>query len=222
VSADGSDVGLAWKVCGWVGQACFVSRFFVQWALSERAKRVVTPRVFWWLSLFGAVLLIGYTLQRGEPVLLFGYAITGAIYLRNLWVSGAKRARSTLGPLPAMALAALACAALLISGAHDPKAGFGDSTAWMLVAFVGQGLWSTRFLVQWYCTERTGESHFPVAFWWFSLGGNALLLAYAIFLGDPVYIAGFVPGPIVQVRNLMLASRSRAEPSGAGSQSSES
>ena len=75
---------------------------------------------------------------------------------------------------------------------------------WLTIGIVGQTLWTARFLVQWWSTERAGASHFPRLFWWLSLSGNALLLAYAIHLRDAVYIAGFVPGPIVQIRNLML------------------
>jgi lipid-A-disaccharide synthase-like uncharacterized protein len=47
-------------------------------------------------------------------------------------------------------------------------------------------------------------------FWWLSLAGNALLLAYAVHLRDPIFIAGFVPGPLVQVRNLMLQGRAES------------
>ena len=61
-----------------------------------------------------------------------------------------------------------------------------------------------RFLIQWVASERRGSSHFPPAFWIVSLVGNLALLAYALRLGDPVYIAGFLPGPLVQVRNLVL------------------
>ena len=59
--------------------------------------------------------------------------------------------------------------------------------------------------MQWYASERAGESHFPRSFWYLSLAGNVLLLAYACHLADPVYIAGYVLGPLVQVRNLMLS-----------------
>ena len=81
-------------------------------------------------------------------------------------------------------------------------AGFG-----LVVGAVGQSVWSSRFVVQWYLSEREGHSHFPQAFWWISLVGNTLLLTYAVRLGDPVWIAGLCLGPVVQIRNLMLIQR---------------
>ena len=44
-----------WKVIGWIGNAVFFSRFFVQWYATEKKKQVVVPQAFWWLSLLGTV-----------------------------------------------------------------------------------------------------------------------------------------------------------------------
>lgn len=85
---------------------------------------------------------------------------------------------------------------------------------WTTVGFVGQAIFSSRFVVQWFFTERSGEAHFPRVFWWLSLVGNTLLLTYACRLQDPIFIAGFALGPVVQVRNLMLSSRERMAAAG--------
>ncbi len=193
-------------VLGFIGQAFFFSRFLVQWALSERAGRSLTPRIFWWLSLSGAVLLAVYTLQRRELVLLVGYSINGAIYARNLWLQA--RAGSRVKHSGTLVLLALAAAGALVAAAVlKQRADAESSTAWLACAVLGQGFWSSRFVVQWWASERSGHSHFPVVFWWLSLAGNVLLLAYAIHRRDAVLIAGYAPGPLVQVRNLMLARR---------------
>ena len=73
---------------------------------------------------------------------------------------------------------------------------------WSVVGFAGQALFSTRFVVQWLASERVGRSVVPVAFWFFSLGGGILLLIYALYKGDPVFILGQCFGLIVYVRNL--------------------
>jgi lipid-A-disaccharide synthase-like uncharacterized protein len=80
---------------------------------------------------------------------------------------------------------------------------------WLTVGFLGQALFTARFLVQWLASERKRESIVPVAFWWFSLLGGLMLLSYAIFRRDPVIITGQAMGLFVYVRNLMLVSRSR-------------
>jgi lipid-A-disaccharide synthase-like uncharacterized protein len=65
VSPDGKLFGIqwsVWKVIGWLGNAVFFSRFFVQWYATEKLKRVVVPTAFWWLSLLGSLLLLSYAL----------------------------------------------------------------------------------------------------------------------------------------------------------------
>jgi lipid-A-disaccharide synthase-like uncharacterized protein len=80
---------------------------------------------------------------------------------------------------------------------------------WLAVGFLGQALFTARFLVQWLASERKRESIVPVAFWWLSLLGGLALLSYAIFRRDPVIITGQAMGLFVYVRNLMLVSKTR-------------
>jgi lipid-A-disaccharide synthase-like uncharacterized protein len=75
---------------------------------------------------------------------------------------------------------------------------------WILLGFVAQGMFTMRFLVQWIASEKAKRSVVPVAFWFFSLGGGALLLLYAIHREDPVFIAGQALGLVIYVRNLWL------------------
>jgi lipid-A-disaccharide synthase-like uncharacterized protein len=81
---------------------------------------------------------------------------------------------------------------------------------WLYLGFAGQLLFGLRFLVQWVVSERKGESVIPIYFWYFSLIGSMILLAYAIFRRDPVFILGQSTGFIVYTRNLMLIYRKRA------------
>ncbi|MBB5223982.1 lipid-A-disaccharide synthase-like uncharacterized protein [Amaricoccus macauensis] len=75
---------------------------------------------------------------------------------------------------------------------------------WVMVGFVGQALFSMRFLVQWIMSERARQSVMPVAFWYFSVGGGIVLLAYAIYRRDPVFMLGQAMGLMVYARNLWL------------------
>jgi lipid-A-disaccharide synthase-like uncharacterized protein len=186
---------------GWLGQSCFFTRFFVQWLASERARRSVVPRSFWWLSLAGAVLTSVYALRRGEALLLAGFLANGAIAARNLRLArgGAPADAARTGLL---GLAALAFVAVLVAVELHL-----EGSPWALVGGAGQALWAARFPLQWWLSERAGVSHFPRVFWWVSLGGNLLLLAYALHLRDPVFVLGFLPGPFLQVRNLALSRR---------------
>ncbi|MBI5854775.1 MAG: lipid-A-disaccharide synthase N-terminal domain-containing protein [Nitrospirae bacterium] len=80
-------------------------------------------------------------------------------------------------------------------------------TIWIAVGFFGQGLFFMRWVVQWLASERSAESKMPVAFWYMSLIGGLITLAYAIYRKDPVFIAGQSIGAVVYVRNLMLIRR---------------
>lgn len=79
---------------------------------------------------------------------------------------------------------------------------------WKLVGYAGQIMFTMRFLVQWIASEKAGKSITPKSFWYLSIGGNVLLLAYAAFyLRDEIITIGQLFGSIVYVRNLMLIER---------------
>lgn len=87
---DGKFLGIewsTWKVIGWLGNAVFFSRFFVQWYATEKRKQVVVPQAFWWLSLIGSVTLLSYGLfYLKDSVVIFAYAFTWIPYIRNLMI----------------------------------------------------------------------------------------------------------------------------------------
>ena len=77
----------AWKIVGWLGNAIFFSRFFVQWYATEKKKQVVIPQAFWWLSLIGSVTLLCYGLfYLHDSVVIFAYAFTWIPYIRSLMI----------------------------------------------------------------------------------------------------------------------------------------
>lgn len=80
-------------------------------------------------------------------------------------------------------------------------------TIWIATGFLGQGLFFGRWIVQWLASERSASSKVPISFWYLSLVGGLITLAYAIYRKDPVFIAGQSIGAVVYVRNLMLIYR---------------
>lgn len=80
-------------------------------------------------------------------------------------------------------------------------------TIWLGIGFLGQGLFFGRWVVQWIASERSSESRVPLSFWYMSLIGGLITLAYAIYRMDPVFISGQGVGAIVYVRNLVLIHR---------------
>ncbi|MFW5641562.1 MAG: lipid-A-disaccharide synthase N-terminal domain-containing protein [Roseicyclus sp.] len=80
---------------------------------------------------------------------------------------------------------------------------------WVVLGLTAQFAFSMRFIVQWIASERAGRSYVPVEFWYLSIVGGAMLLSYAIYRQDVVFILGQSMGLIVYVRNLVLIRRGR-------------
>jgi len=80
---------------------------------------------------------------------------------------------------------------------------------WIGVGFLGQILFGSRMLVQWIASEREGRSIVPTVFWYISIAGGLVLLSYAIYRADPVFILGQATGSLVYLRNLYFIRRER-------------
>jgi lipid-A-disaccharide synthase-like uncharacterized protein len=85
----------------------------------------------------------------------------------------------------------------------------GIPALWLAIGFGGQAIFFSRFAVQWVASERQKKSVIPNAFWWLSIAGAAITLAYWILRRDPVGIVGQLGGFFIYTRNLMLIRRAR-------------
>ena len=77
----------------------------------------------------------------------------------------------------------------------------------LLVGYLAQAMFAMRFVVQWIASERAGRSVVPTTFWIFSIGGGLMLLGYALYRKDPVFIIGQAFGVFVYLRNLQFIIR---------------
>lgn len=92
----------------------------------------------------------------------------------------------------------------------------GGVTLWTCVGLLGNALFSSRFFVQWYVSEKQGRSVIPVSFWYLSLVGSVITSIYAIHLGSVPYILGVLPPTFIYARNLILIARGEKTLSDAG------
>jgi lipid-A-disaccharide synthase-like uncharacterized protein len=202
---------ILWLGIGFTAQAAYAGRFLLQWIVSERERRSVIPIQFWHLSVVAETLLLAYAFHRRDPVIVTGQLVGLAIYLRNIEfiqrsMEGV-RSRSWFQP---WLLLSLAAAVAGYAGAPEAATralrvdGF-----WTLFGLAGQALFTSRFIVQWLFSERARKSVTPVYFWYLSISGSLMLLAYAIAIRDPVIIVGQAFGFVVYVRNLMLLEREK-------------
>lgn len=86
-----------------------------------------------------------------------------------------------------------------------------QESMWLAIGFIGQALFSMRFIVQWLKSERLRKSVIPVAFWYFSITGGLTLLSYAIYRQDPVFIVGQATGVFIYLRNLYFIIREQRQ-----------
>ena len=80
---------------------------------------------------------------------------------------------------------------------------------WLTVGLLGQLMFTARFVAQWWASEKAGRSVVPVAFWYFSILGSLIVLAYGIHKLEPVIIIGQLPGTVIYARNLWLLRKER-------------
>lgn len=200
-----TDIESLWIAIGLLAQVAFSARFLLQWLLSERARRSLLPVHFWTFSVIGSVLLLAYACHRRDPVIASGQLLGLGIYLRNIQLVGRASGRSIPAFGSWLLLAAAASAIGLLSHAAPLNAITARSEpAWMLLGFVGQALFTGRFVVQLLYSERAQASVNPVLFWYLSMSGSLLLLGYALHTGDVVIILGQSFGLLVYLRNLHL------------------
>ena len=199
---------------GFLAQLFFSARIVIQWVLSERAHRVVSPSAYWICSLAGSWLLFLYGWLRDDFSIILGQLISYYIYLWNLNLKGIypripRVLRAILLATPVLAIAAIA------GHAEQFVATFlqNDEVPIGLLVFgsVGQAVFSLRFVYQWIYSARHGESSLPAGFWLMSLAGSAMIIAYGMARLDPVLILGQSVGFGAYARNLFIGYRSGHE-----------
>lgn len=204
-------------ILGFIAQGLFSARILVQWIMSERAKKVVSPTVFWVLSLVASWIFFIYGWLRHDFSIMLGQLIGYYVYIWNL---NAKGLWAKLRPGLRQAVVTLLLLTPVVGVGlmlRDPQAVaqalFGNEKLplWMIIfGSAGQVIFSLRFIYQLIYSSRHGESVLPAGFWIISLTGSAIIIAYGIFRLDPVIILGQACGFISYTRNLMIWKRSHA------------
>jgi lipid-A-disaccharide synthase-like uncharacterized protein len=195
---------------GFLAQLIFSGRLILQWILSEKSKKVLTPAIFWKLSLFASFLLFVYGYLREDFAIMLGQAITYFIYIRNLqlqgeWKKAPKLMRFFLWIFPLLIVIYYFNnntydLAKLLKNENIPH--------WLLaLGIIAQTVFALRFVYQWIYSEKNKESSLPFGFWLLSFIGSIMILIYAIIRRDPVLFVGHLMGSVIYFRNLVLLKR---------------
>lgn len=192
---------------GFLAQIFFSARILYQWIVTEKAKKIISPPIFWILSIFGSYLLFIYGVLRNDFAIIFGQFIAYYIYLWNLNMQGIWK-RIHVGLKAILLLTPVIAVALLMRDMNAFTTLFfrqKDIPIWLLIfGSAGQVLFTFRFIYQWIYSAHLHRSVLPIGFWIISLLGSGIIVAYGIIRHDPVLILGQSVGFVAYVRNIMI------------------
>lgn len=182
-------------------------RTLLQWILSERAKKVLSPTIYWVLSIIASYLFFIYGWFRNDFSILLGQMISYYIYIWNLNENGVWHKINGFIKLILIGTPICAVGFLIKESTH-----FIDNfltnkdIPLQLVIFgsLGQVVFTLRFVYQWIYSMRRNESLLPFGFWIISLVGSGIIAIYGIIRVDPILILGQSVGFIAYIRNIML------------------
>ncbi|WP_461532396.1 lipid-A-disaccharide synthase N-terminal domain-containing protein [Sinomicrobium sp.] len=192
---------------GFVAQLLFSSRLLLQWIISEKNKTVLTPKLFWQLSLLASFLLFVYGYLRHDFAIMLGQTLTYFIYIRNMQIQGGWRQLPIIFRIFLWLFPFAIIVYYYNNNTMDIANLFQNEEIPLWLLFLGsaaQLIFTFRFVYQWIYSERKKESLLPAGFWILSLSGALLILIYAILRKDPVLLTGHLFGCVVYTRNLMI------------------
>jgi lipid-A-disaccharide synthase-like uncharacterized protein len=192
---------------GFLAQILFSGRLLIQWIVSEKNKRIITPSLFWKLSLLASFLLFVYGYLRDDFAIMLGQTLTYFIYIRNLQLQGEWQKSPKWFRVFLIVFPVLIVVYSYNNGEYDMQQLLNneDIPYWLLIlGIISQVLFTFRFIYQWIYSEKTKTSQLPVGFWRLSVLGASLILTYAIFREDPVLLLGHGAGLIIYIRNIFI------------------
>ena len=213
------------EAIGFLAQGLFSARMLVQWVLSEKRRKVVSPAIFWILSLIASMLNVVYGWLHQDFAIMLGQVIGYYVYIWNLWAKGIWQRAGRIGSraavitfilLPVVSLTMV----LVTKGSEVTESLFKNKDiplALLIFGTTGTLIFSLRFLYQFIYSSRRGESILPKGFWIISLTGAMIVLPYVVIrscLGPKVLLAQIlaqVLGLITYSRNLMIWNKTHSK-----------
>ena len=198
-------------VIGFTAQLLFTARLINQWLVSEKHRKVLTPRLFWKFSLLGSILLFIYGYLRHDLAIMLGQGLTYFLYIRNMDLQGEWKRTPMLLRVLILLFPGILVIYYFNNNVYDLDRLFSREVmpGWLLLLVsVAQVIFTLRFFYQWAYSEKRNRSLLPKGFWTLSLSGSVLILLYAILRKDPVLLIGHLAGSIIYTRNLLLNNES--------------
>ncbi len=192
---------------GFFAQILFFTRTIAQWFKSEQAGEVISPVIYWQLSLVGSILMLTYGILRNDFAIVLGQFIVYSIYIRNLQLKNAWKKMHWTARTLSLIIPLIFLGWLFWGDSHNFNSIIKneDVTLFLMVwGSAGQVIFTFRFVYQWIYSENRKNSVLPLGFWIISTAGSLMIFTYAIYRLDPVLFAAHSLGLFVYIRNILL------------------
>ena len=192
---------------GFVSQILFFTLTIAQLFKSEHQGEVISPVIYWQISLGGSILMLTYGILRHDFAIVLGQLIVYGIYIRNLQLKNAWRLMHPVAKGMAVLVPLVYFGWLLFGSSYNFSAILHNkdvSTYLMIWGSAGQVIFTFRFIYQWIYSENQKDSVLPLGFWVISTIGSLMIFSYAIYRLDPVLFAAHSLGLFIYIRNILL------------------
>jgi len=175
--------------------------------MSEKEKKVLSPTIFWEISLAGSIFMLVYGILRNDAAILISQILVYYIYVRNIQLKG-KWGKFRLIFRLIILLLPIAILVYIFTITNYSLATFfkneNNPLFLMIWGITAQLIFISRFFYQWLYSENKKESILPIGFWIISTVGSSMTLIYGILRHDPVLIAAHSLGIFVYIRNILI------------------
>ena len=192
---------------GFVAQILFFTRTIAQWFKSEQQGEVISPIIYWQISLGGSILMLTYGILRNDFAIVLGQFIVYGIYIRNLQLKHAWNAMHPVAKGLAVLVPLVYLGWLIFGGSNNFSSILNNKDVplfLMIWGSAGQIIFTFRFVYQWIYSESRKDSVLPLGFWIISTIGSLMIFTYAIYRLDPVLFAAHSLGLFIYFRNILL------------------
>lgn len=192
---------------GFLSQILFFARTIAQWFKSEHEGEVISPVIFWQLSLAASILMLIYGILRNDFAIVLGQFIVYIIYIRNLQLKNAWKKMHYISRFLIVILPLLCITWLLTGDSYNFNSIINNedvSVLLMIWGSAGQLVFTFRFIYQWIYSENRKDSVLPLGFWIISTFGSLMIFIYSIFRLDPVLFMAHSLGLFIYIRNILL------------------
>lgn len=192
---------------GFLAQILFFIRTIAQWFKSEQEGEVISPVIYWQLSLLGSILMLTYGIFRNDFAIVLGQIVVYSVYIRNLQLKNAWKQMHWIARGMAVIIPLTYLSWLIFGNSHNFSSIIKNkdvSVLLMIWGSAGQIIFTSRFIYQWIYSENKKDSVLPLGFWIISMIGSLMIFTYSIPRMDPVLFAAHSLGFFIYTRNILL------------------